>query len=170
MGMCDDWLSRNKLNTDPNALSIEVQHIQKDLGDLQAKSQNKKLIVTFPEDFTKIEATPQTQSLKLDSNATYLLIGGLGGLGVSLLTMLVERGARTFVILSPSAGTTPASKKLMAEVESVGCSIIPISGEAQSLEDVKRAVAAAPGPVKGVIHLAMRLRVRQLLQNVAFAC
>ena len=79
---------------------------------------------------------------------------------MSLMTWLVERGARAFVVLSPSAGVTPESKRLIREVQSLGCSIFPVTGQVQSSEDVMRAVTAAPGPIKGVIHFAMRLRVR----------
>ena len=81
---------------------------------------------------------------------------------MSLVTWFVEHGARTLVILSRSGGTTPEAQKLFAEVASLGCSVIAVTGRVQSAEDVEKAVTMAGRPIKGVVHLAMVLRVRLL--------
>nr|ALQ32761.1 putative polyketide synthase [Fusarium aywerte] len=48
-----------------------------------------------------------TRTLELDSSASYLLVGGLGGLGQAVARHLVEQGARRLVFMSRSAGSGP---------------------------------------------------------------
>ncbi len=41
----------------------------------------------------------------------------------------------------------------------MGCSATAVSGEVQNERDVRNAVLASDRPIKGVLHLAMVLRV-----------
>lgn len=103
-------------------------------------------------------SSPSNPSLYLDPGATYMITGGLGGLGRAIAIWLVERGVQNLLFLSPSAGTKPNDQHLFAELESMGCTAIAVRGIAQSECDVLRAVKEAKTPIKGVLHLAMQLR------------
>ena len=72
---------------------------------------------------------------------------------------MVECGARSLVFLSRSAGQSDSDKIFFKELESLGCSVAPIPGKAQDMGDVERATAMAEKPIRGIIHLAMVLRV-----------
>ena len=106
-----------------------------------------------------IETPAPIQQLSLDSKAAYILTGGLGGLGRSIATWLVEHGACNLVFLSRTAGSKIEDLRFVQELESLGCSAFPVAGEAQNMDDVQRAVAAPGCRIKGVIHLAGILRV-----------
>ena len=116
------------------------------------------IAIRIPADFSTLPSTPRYTKLKMSSNASYLLTGGMGGLGVGISRWLVERGARSLVFLSRSAGRKPKDELFIRELESCGCSVVTVAGQAQSMEDVQRAISLAPLPIKGVIHLAMVLR------------
>ncbi|OJJ41603.1 hypothetical protein ASPWEDRAFT_48144 [Aspergillus wentii DTO 134E9] len=116
-----------------------------------------KAVIEVPEDFSHVSSTPRPQPLQLDSEASYLLTGGLGGLGRVMSTWLVERGARSLVFLSRSAGSSE-KQQFLRELTSCGCSVTIIPGRAESKEDIEVAVTKAPRPIKGVIHLAMVLQ------------
>lgn len=67
-----------------------------------------KLVLSFNED--KVEAPvlcKAKDSLKLDSEATYLLVGGLGGLGRSLAMELIASGCQHLAFISRSGDTKP---------------------------------------------------------------
>lgn len=98
-------------------------------------------------------------NLALDPEASYLLTGGLGGLGKALALWMVERGARSLVFLSRSAGQSDGDQTFFEELKTLGCSVAAIPGKAQDMGDVKKATAMAENPIRGVIHLAMVLRV-----------
>lgn len=91
--------------------------------------------------------------------STFLLVGGLGGLGKALTTWMVEHGARSFVFLSPSAGTSILDQQFFRELESQGCRTVAIAGSVAKMEDVERAIKAAPTPISGVFQMSMVLRV-----------
>jgi acyl transferase domain-containing protein/SAM-dependent methyltransferase/NAD(P)-dependent dehydrogenase (short-subunit alcohol dehydrogenase family)/aryl carrier-like protein len=104
-----------------------------------------------------------TSSLKFDSDAAYLITGGLGGLGRAISVWMAECGAREIVFLSPSAGTKPTDQDFFTELLSMGCIPVAIRGLVQNEEDVAQAAASAKFPIKGVLHLAMHLRDEAVL-------
>ncbi len=87
-------------------------------------------------------------------------MGGLGGLGRSISTWMVQRGARRFVFLSPSGGKKRAAQSLLDDLERIGVQATVVGGDVCVYEDVKRAVSAAKSPIRGVIQAAMVLMVR----------
>ncbi|KAJ8066765.1 hypothetical protein OCU04_004153 [Sclerotinia nivalis] len=97
--------------------------------------------------------------LHLDGEASYLLTGGLGGLGKPIATWLVEHGARSLIFISRSAGKKVEDQEFFRELESSGCSVSTVAGFVESMEDVQKAIGLAPRRIAGVIHLAMILRV-----------
>jgi NAD(P)-dependent dehydrogenase (short-subunit alcohol dehydrogenase family) len=106
------------------------------------------------------EVVHNTTQADFDNTASYLLVGGLGGLGRAIAVWMVEPGARHLVFLSPSAGARPIHNELIHELESMGCSVQLVRGSVSDLEDVKKAVAAAivMAPLKGVYQMSMVLR------------
>ncbi|CAI6083821.1 unnamed protein product [Clonostachys chloroleuca] len=96
--------------------------------------------------------------LHLDPAATYLLIGGLGGLGRPVSVWMVQHGARHLTYLSRSAGSDPEHGKFALVLASMGCSVQFVQGSVAEREDVARAIHGASKPVKGILHLGMVLR------------
>ena len=105
---------------------------------------------------------------KFDSSASYLLIGGLGGLGRTVSIWMVEHGARNLIYLSRSAGTKPEDKVLIHELQSMGCNVQLIKGSVTNPIDVASAIkSAATATLKGVIQMSMVLR-DQLWANMSW--
>ncbi|KAF7524694.1 hypothetical protein G7054_g11326 [Neopestalotiopsis clavispora] len=107
-----------------------------------------------------IQVLPTRKQLCFDADATYLLVGCLGGLGRSLAGWMMELGARRFTFLSRSGDDSKSAAKLVEDLEAAGAEVQIVRGDATSRSDVERAVAAIPSqyPIKGVIHAAMVLR------------
>ena len=97
-------------------------------------------------------------STLLDPNATYMITGGLGGLGRAIAVWLAEQGACSLLFLSPSAGSKSKHFQLFTELESMGCTSTAVQGTVQSEADVRCTIQAAKAPIKGVLHLSMQLR------------
>lgn len=94
---------------------------------------------------------------QFDGHASYLLVGGLGGLGRVVSTWMVENGARHIVYLSRSANTTDEHQAFFEELRSQGCSVTTVRGSVVSLSDVETALSAAPTPIRGVLNMTMVL-------------
>ncbi|KAL0935770.1 KR domain-containing protein [Colletotrichum truncatum] len=96
------------------------------------------------------------------ADASYLLVGGLGGLGQGVSRWLVERGARHLVYLSRSAGSKDEDKLFIEELRSMGARVTLVKGDVCEGADVRRAVEAAGGKecLRGVMQMSMVLRDR----------
>ncbi|CAL3969736.1 unnamed protein product [Diplocarpon coronariae] len=97
------------------------------------------------------------------SAGTYVLIGGLGGLGRSLARLLVDLGARNLAFISRSGSLTepPAVAALVEELEGRSVRVSQYKADISS-EDALRAAIEKLGrehpPIAGVIQGAMVLR------------
>lgn len=118
-----------------------------------------KIVIKMPENSTELSAEPLRQELVLRQDRAYLFVGGLGGLGRSIATWLVEHGARHLVFLSRSAGNIPDDDPFVQELAVLGCTTTRISGDVSKLDDVLRAIRASGKPVGGVLQSSMVLRV-----------
>ena len=123
---------------------------------LQDASHIGKAVVQIPDDRSAIDAAPlELSEVRFDPNASYLITGGLGGLGKSVSRWMAERGARSIVFLSRSAGKSVVDQEFLRELSTMGCRGIAVPGRVDIEDDVKRAIKQAPRAIKGVIHLAM---------------
>jgi acyl transferase domain-containing protein/NADPH:quinone reductase-like Zn-dependent oxidoreductase/SAM-dependent methyltransferase len=106
---------------------------------------------------SSLEAESRKQLVALDASASYLLVGGLGGLGRSISRWLIQRGARHLIYLSRSAGTNDKHLELQQELGSLGCKVDLVQGNINNLNDVTAAVTRAEGRLKGVLQMSMVL-------------
>ncbi|PCD32678.1 hypothetical protein AU210_008924 [Fusarium oxysporum f. sp. radicis-cucumerinum] len=136
---------------------------------LSSALNSSETIITFTH--TKgstVDVTRTPPRLELHSDATYLLVGCLGGLGCSLTTWMMKRGARNFAFLSRSGTDSGQAALCVQDLEARGARVQVFRGDAAIKEDVERAVASIPSdaPLRGIVNAAMVLR-DGLFQNMA---
>ena len=97
-----------------------------------------------------------------DDKSTYVVAGGLGGLGRSIVRWMVLRGAKFLILLSRSGARTDAAVKTVnelrlagAHIETPACDI----SDAASLSAMLKDCATRTPPVRGCIQASMVLRV-----------
>ncbi|KAI1743043.1 hypothetical protein F4680DRAFT_445514 [Xylaria scruposa] len=95
---------------------------------------------------------------KFKENASFLLVGGTGGIGRALSSFMAENGAQELIILSRNAGTKPTDIDLSIELQSMGCSVIFVRGDVCDEAAVSSALLKATKPVRGIVQLSMVLR------------
>jgi NAD(P)-dependent dehydrogenase (short-subunit alcohol dehydrogenase family)/aryl carrier-like protein len=105
-----------------------------------------------------LDVVPRPFQVTFSNSASYLLVGGLGGLGRAISRWMVEQGARELIHLSRSAGESSEIHSFVEELCSVGCQVQLVAGDVTTPEDVTRAIFAASHPLKGVLQLSMVLR------------
>ena len=118
-----------------------------------------KIVVTMPEDANEVEVAPKAPCAAFRSDASYLLVGGLGGLGRSVSTWMVQNGARHLNFLSRTAGDSERDQQFIRELESQGCTVQTVKGSVTESQDVIDAVNSAVKPIAGVFLMTMVLRV-----------
>ena len=108
-----------------------------------------------------------TQPLTIHSDATYLITGGLGGLGLEMGEWLSQRGARHFVLLGSTRSRRPcrrsyrilAPKGIAVDVEQADVS------RADELTRVLDNIRTHRPPLRGILHTAGVLRDGVLAQQ-----
>ncbi|KAL8992696.1 MAG: hypothetical protein Q9169_006904 [Polycauliona sp. 2 TL-2023] len=116
-----------------------------------------KIVVGMPEKASELAATPTAKKLSLRPDVSYLFVGGLGGLGRSIASWLVENGARHLVFLSRSAGQVSGDDPFVKELAAQECSVQTFSGSVANAADVARVVASSTAPIAGVLQASMVL-------------
>jgi NAD(P)-dependent dehydrogenase (short-subunit alcohol dehydrogenase family) len=100
----------------------------------------------------------------------YLIVGGLKGLCGSLAVFLARHGVKHIVLLSRSGYDDSKSRKVLADLSSLGAHVDLVQGDVTLIADVRRTFAHASVPICGIIQGAMVLRVsspvKPQLQNI----
>jgi acyl transferase domain-containing protein len=96
------------------------------------------------------------ENLTIRPDASYLVTGGLGGVGLKVAEWLATRGARHLVLMGRSRGTEAARLAVKA-LENAGVQVLLVQGDASLPGDVQRIVNeinVAMPPLRGIIHSA----------------
>jgi len=112
-------------------------------------------------------SSPRGVSPSLRADGTYLITGGLGGLGLEVARWMVEQGARHLVLVGRRAPSETAAG-VVRELERAGASVTVASADVSREEEVagllQRLDGGAP-PLRGVVHAAGVLADRALVQQ-----
>ncbi len=99
-------------------------------------------------------AAPEMPAIHPD--ATYLVTGGFGGLGLIVARWLVERGARHLVLIGRS-GATGAAAEAVADLQRQGVNVrvaqSSVADEAQ-MQALIGDISATMPPLRGIVHAA----------------
>jgi NAD(P)-dependent dehydrogenase (short-subunit alcohol dehydrogenase family)/acyl carrier protein len=89
------------------------------------------------------------------ADRSYLITGGLGGLGLLLADWLVKQGARHLILQGRSAPGAAARQQIGA-LEQAGAEVHVVSADVAQADAMTRLIAAIPAqqPLAGVIHAA----------------
>jgi NAD(P)-dependent dehydrogenase (short-subunit alcohol dehydrogenase family) len=105
--------------------------------------------------------------LAIKADATYLITGGLRGLGLLAAKHLVDRGARHLVLMGRHQASESAEQAI-ASMRGLGTRVNVASGDVSRIEDVKSVldkIESDMPPLRGIIHSAGLLDDGILLQQ-----
>jgi polyketide synthase 12/myxalamid-type polyketide synthase MxaB len=103
----------------------------------------------------------------ISSDGSYLVVGGLGGLGLLVAGRLVARGARHLALMARRA-PGPEEQAVIDQLARAGAKVLVVRGDVSLPEDVSAAmtrIAAELPPLRGVIQSAGVLDDGVLLQQ-----
>jgi myxalamid-type polyketide synthase MxaB len=133
-----------------------------------------KIVVSQPFGDTKevgdsddqVEHGP-SQSITLRADASYLITGGLGGLGLHVAQWMVGQGARHLILMGRSRASTETLETI-EKLNRKGAKIVIAQGDVAKDDDVARifelATTSLP-PLRGIVHCAGVLDDGVLLQQ-----
>ncbi len=96
------------------------------------------------------------EGLALREDGSYLITGGLGGLGLQVARQMVAQGARHLVLSGRRGVTSDLTRKQIEQLEHMGATVQVVPADVSQAEQVAQLLAAcqATAPLKGLIHAA----------------
>ncbi|KAI1425159.1 putative polyketide synthase [Xylaria sp. FL1777] len=142
----------------PEFLASELSKVVDSLRNMQDDGP----IIMNLDDADTVEIRKAIQpGYELGANATFIVCGGLGGLGRAIARWLVSRGARNLILLSRSGPRIPEAHSLIRElsqkqvrIEAPCCDV----ADRTSLRTVLADCLKRLPPIKGCIQAAMVMR------------
>ncbi|KAG6361752.1 hypothetical protein INS49_009980 [Diaporthe citri] len=126
------------------------------------KHTGKIVLSTKPDEKVKVRPRQAAPAARLRPDASYLVVGGTGGLGRSIAHWMIGRGAKNLILLSRSAGDEKKNGAVVAELREAGCRVVAISCDVSIAGHLAQALRSCEDqglpPVRGVIQGAMVLQ------------
>ncbi len=119
-----------------------------------------KIVLSFNSGNVKAKLPETVENLELQSEATYLITGGLSGFGLETAKWLINRGAKHLALLSRTGVQSNESQEVIDGFIKQGINIrIDLCDVANAIElqRVLREINNSEFPLKGVVHAAMVL-------------
>ncbi|MCF6439124.1 type I polyketide synthase [Pseudoalteromonas luteoviolacea] len=139
--------------------AFPISHAINAFRYMQQARHSGKVILTVPS--SEENQTPVCQ------DATYLITGGLGDLGLEVATLLAKQGARHLVLTARRAPTEQAAN-VIAQLQATGVQVrvirADVANEAQ-VTDIFNQIDADMPALKGIIHAAGLLDDGVLVQQ-----
>ncbi|KAJ5413478.1 hypothetical protein N7465_005783 [Penicillium sp. CMV-2018d] len=165
-----DWLSDHHTVPPLSPKCHPAGAMDEVFSDLIQRASAGKLVVDL--------TSPAPLSVTMDESIvplftpeeTFLVIGGGGGIGRSIIRWMTRRGARNIIIMSRRGLQSRPARDLQSELQEVGVKLAVYQGDiadGKSLEYVIQTSAKTFPPIKGVIHCAMDLKT-MLFVNMPF--
>ncbi|MER5753620.1 SDR family NAD(P)-dependent oxidoreductase [Streptomyces sp. NPDC002088] len=119
-----------------------------------------KVVISFDALDEPVPVEPAPGTLALDPDGTYLITGGLSGLGGATAHWLADHGARHLALLSRRGPHAPEAPSLLAHLTERGvhatAHAVDVTDQA-ALRQVIDTVDATGHPLRGVVHAAMHM-------------
>jgi len=134
-----------------------ASRIREAFACLQHSRHIGKVVVTFDE---PVPVSRPVAPVTCDPEATYLIVGGLGGFGAATARYLAERGARHLALVGRRGAASPEAPALVADLRARGVTATPYAADATdraALAGVLAGIDASGRRLGGVVHAAMVL-------------
>jgi myxalamid-type polyketide synthase MxaB len=157
LGEVRHWFEEGRLRPLPQRV-FPVQDVVEAYRFLQQTRHVGKVVLSFaPESATSIRA-----------DGSYLITGGLGGLGLQAAQLLVEQGARHLVLAGRSAASA-AAEETIERLRSAGGCVQVVQADVANADDVARLIQTcqSQAPLRGILHAAGVLDDGVLLNQTA---
>ncbi|OKL56909.1 hypothetical protein UA08_07744 [Talaromyces atroroseus] len=157
-----DLVNQRLLGTFHNLTRYSVTDTKKAFGMLQSVDQYANEVLV---DFNANALAPmipfKPASLELDPTATYIVSGGLGGLGPGIVSLMIDHGAKHIVTISRSGAKSEKQRAYLQGWQDRGCRVDALRCDCTDLLQLEALVERSKTEgwrIKGALQLAMVLR------------
>ncbi|KAL8949407.1 MAG: hypothetical protein Q9222_004476 [Ikaeria aurantiellina] len=135
--------------------SYRMSDIPAALRKVKENDEQVKTVIRLNKDDRALVTKTVEKAYDFDPNSTYLISGGLGGLGRCIARWMASRGARNLLLLSRSGPRDAPAREMLAEMQSQGVRVETPKCDAADLsslsETMEQMVKIMP-PIRGCVQ------------------
>ncbi|KAF2969636.1 hypothetical protein GQX73_g3893 [Xylaria multiplex] len=137
--------------------AIDVSKLDQALLEFSKGTHIGKFVVTYLDLNTMVRFMPGPRAVRFQAEACYIVTGGFGGLGQSMIGWMGAHGARYLVALSRRGIDSPGARAFIGSMKRRGIEVQAVTCDVGKREQVNRVIAdvAASRPLRGIIHSAV---------------
>ncbi|MCJ1393661.1 hypothetical protein MMC18_006537 [Xylographa bjoerkii] len=154
-------IREGRVSLPPRVTTFGIVEVDKALRMVQSGKHVGKVVV-MPQPNEVVKVIPRiTSHALLRADCSYLLVGGLGGLGRAIAIWMVAHGARNLIFASRSGLAKPSARTLVVELEKKGTKVAVFScdiSEVEQFDDLLARSAETMPPIRGVVQAAMIIK------------
>ena len=152
----------DKIHTPQPLTTFKSSSLEEAYRFLQGGKSTGKAVIEIRDDDV-VPIIPRTSpTYQFDPDASYLIAGGLGGLGRSIVRWMIDRKAKNFILLGRSSTQSQAVLEFLDEMNDCGATIVAppcdISDD-KALKSVIESLSPEMRRIKGCIQASMVIRV-----------
>ncbi|KAL2758025.1 hypothetical protein ACRALDRAFT_1068472 [Sodiomyces alcalophilus JCM 7366] len=156
---CCDLVHHGEIQLPQTILEVSYEDVLKGFRLLQMGKHTGKIVLVPSKDDMVPVAPPSFRNTKLfRTDKTYLLVGGLGGLGRTLAQWMVRKGATKLAFLSRSGADKPEAKMTVEWLTSRGVEATVYRGDVSKRPDVQACIDGIGSSLGGIFQAAMVLQ------------
>ncbi|KAL9115469.1 MAG: hypothetical protein Q9227_000790, partial [Pyrenula ochraceoflavens] len=147
-----DWFAKGKFRMSDPLVKIPLSQLGSGLRNLSTGKTMGKFIAEVRSG-DEVDAITRTIEKPLAAaDGTYVILGGTGGIGLSLCRFLVANGARSVLLVSRSGGSLEDTQHLIEESKEIHATVTVAKCDICNIGDVQALVSQAPSPIRGIIQ------------------
>ncbi|KAJ4322670.1 hypothetical protein N0V84_004695 [Fusarium piperis] len=154
-------LADGKMQPPQKPATFSVSEMEAAFKHLQSSDDTCRVVISANDDDMVQAFIEDHRPWRFDSQSSYLVAGGFGGLGRAIVRWMVDRGAKHLIIPSRSGPASSSATQLVEELIKRGVSIATtkcdVSSESSLVALLEHCAKTMP-PIKGCINTAMVLQ------------
>ncbi|KAI0506887.1 putative polyketide synthase [Xylaria bambusicola] len=164
-------LDQNIIRSIAPVKAFSLAEVGRAFRTMQAGEHIGKLVLV-PSANCMVKASRPRGMARLHPDATYMVVGGLTGIGASVAKLLVDRNAKHLVLVSRNATSRPGTAAMTTELSATGCNVVAKDCDVGNMDSLKSLVddcrKAGMPAIKGIIHGGMVLQ-DSILERMTWA-
>ncbi|OQE02483.1 hypothetical protein PENSOL_c002G05636 [Penicillium solitum] len=165
-----DWYATGVIKSTMSPSCYSIGAIEDAFKRLSEGNSIGKLVVDFSSPGPVSVAADEASLPLFTPDESYLVVGGGGGIGRSIVQWMSRRGAKNIIIMTRSGLQSQRVRELESEMQLKSVRLAVFQGDvadSTSLENVIQESAKILPPIRGVIHSAMVLKT-MLFENMPY--
>ncbi|KAH7149618.1 polyketide synthase [Dactylonectria estremocensis] len=156
---CFSLIADGEIRVPATVKEVSYADVVKGFRLLQmGKHTGKIVLVPHADDLVPVMRSGYRNTKLFSPSKTYLLVGGLGGLGRTLSQWMVRKGAMKLAFLSRSGADKPEAKATVEWLEKRGVDTQVYRGDVSKYSDVKDCIDSIGASLGGLFQAAMVLQ------------